>query len=72
MNREHLFAFLWLRWRLQVNQFRKAGALNAILFFFVVGFALVGSVVLTRRVQRQVDHEQSLDHEVVLMRACES
>ena len=24
MNREHVSAFLWLRWRLQVNQFRKA------------------------------------------------
>lgn len=44
MNREHLLAFLWLRWRLQVNQFRKAGALNAILFFMVVGFAIVGSI----------------------------
>jgi hypothetical protein len=44
VNREHLLAFLWLRWRLQVNQFRKAGALNAVLFFMVVGCSIVVSV----------------------------
>lgn len=45
MNREHLLAFLWLRWRLRVNQFRKAGTVNAVFFFiFVVlaGFAAIG------------------------------
>ena len=31
MNRRHLTAFLWLRWRLRVNHFRKAGAANAAL-----------------------------------------
>jgi len=45
VNREHLLAFLWLRWRLRVNQFRRAGTANAVFFFiFVVlaGFAAVG------------------------------
>jgi hypothetical protein len=39
MNREHLMAFLWLRWRLRVNHFRKAGAVNAAL---VTVFAVLG------------------------------
>lgn len=40
MNREHFLAFLWLRWRLRVNQFRKAGAVNAALFVvFMLGVA---------------------------------
>jgi hypothetical protein len=42
----HLRAFVWLRWRLSVNQFRKAGALNAVIFFVAVGFALAASVGL--------------------------
>lgn len=48
MNREHFLAFLWLRWRLRVNQFRKAGTVNTILFFaFVVavGCAALGLLV---------------------------
>lgn len=47
MNREHLSAVLWLRWRLRVNQFRKAGALNAALFIaFAVGCAVASVVML--------------------------
>jgi hypothetical protein len=43
VNRAHLSAFLWLRWRLRVNQFRKAGALNAVLFvLFAVATAVAG------------------------------
>src|SRR5262249_52187129 len=45
VNWQHLKAFLWLRWRLRVNQFRKAGALNAVLLIFalvVIGTAAVG------------------------------
>jgi ABC-2 type transport system permease protein len=48
VNWQHLKAFLWLRWRLRVNQFRKAGALNAVLLIFalvVVGTAAVGLFV---------------------------
>jgi hypothetical protein len=46
MNREHLRAFLWLRWRLRVNQFRKAGTFNAILFFAFVGLVTMAAVGL--------------------------
>lgn len=46
MNREHLKAFLWLRWRLRVNQFRRAGALNAAILMIVAYAAAVLSVVL--------------------------
>jgi hypothetical protein len=46
VNLAHLRAFVWLRWRLSVNQFRKAGALNAALFFALVGLVLVAAVGL--------------------------
>ncbi|MBN9517174.1 hypothetical protein J0H58_01430 [bacterium] len=47
MNREHLSAVLWLRWRLRVNQFRKAGTLNAVLFLaFAAGCAAAAVVLL--------------------------
>ena len=46
MNREHLKAFLWLRWRLRVNQFRKAGAVNAVLFGIFAVVCLIASVIL--------------------------
>jgi hypothetical protein len=43
VNREHLRAILWLRWRLRANQFRKAGALNAALVtVFAVACAAAG------------------------------
>lgn len=48
MNLQHLSAFMWLRWRLRVNQFRKAGTLNAVLFaiFIVLVFgAALGLLV---------------------------
>jgi ABC-2 type transport system permease protein len=44
VNREHFRAFLWLRWRLRVNQFRKAGTLNAVLFFVFVVLVLIAAV----------------------------
>jgi len=48
VNWEHLRAFLWLRWRLRVNQNKRAGAANVwiqrvILFF---GFAAAGVMLL--------------------------
>ena len=46
MNREHLKAFLWLRWRLRVNQFRKAGAVNAALFMIFAVVCLIAAVTL--------------------------
>jgi hypothetical protein len=47
MNREHLKAFLWLRWRLRVNQFRKAGAVNAVFFAIFAVCCLIAAVILT-------------------------
>lgn len=46
MNWEHFRAFIWLRWRLRVNQFRKAGAINLAFFVIVVVMTAVGSVGL--------------------------
>lgn len=42
MNWQHLQAFLWLRWRMMINQWRRAGALNAVLMtiFAVCAVAL--------------------------------
>jgi ABC-2 type transport system permease protein len=46
VNREHLRAFLWLRWRLRKNQFRKAGAINLAFFAIVVAMTAIGAVGL--------------------------
>jgi hypothetical protein len=46
VNREHFKAFLWLRWRLRVNQFRKAGALNAAIFAIFAVCCLMAAVML--------------------------
>ena len=45
MNREHLRAFLWLRWRLRVNQFKRAGTANAIILGILAGLAVFVGVV---------------------------
>ncbi len=42
MNPAHLRAFVWLRWRLRVNQLKKGGAVNA----FLLVILAVGAVVL--------------------------
>ena len=44
MNGKHFRAFLWLRWRLRVNQFRKAGTLSTVLFFVFVVLVLIAAV----------------------------
>ncbi|MGQ0636140.1 MAG: hypothetical protein ACT4QC_16125 [Planctomycetaceae bacterium] len=44
MNWQHLQAFLWLRWRLLVNQARRAGAINSILVTIVTAGALLVAV----------------------------
>jgi ABC-2 type transport system permease protein len=42
VNWEHLRAFVWLRWRLSVNQWRRGGAFNALLMIIVaVGLVVV-------------------------------
>jgi hypothetical protein len=46
VNREHLTAFLWLRWRLRANQFRKGGAVNAVIFAIFAALCLIASVTL--------------------------
>ena len=46
MNWRHLQAFVWLRWRLLVNQWRRAGAFNAVLMMIVSVAALVMAVPL--------------------------
>jgi len=46
VNLEHLRAFLWLRWRLRYNQFRKAGTVNAVFFFIYAVLAIVASAGL--------------------------
>ena len=46
MNWQHLQAFVWLRWRLLVNQWRRAGAFNAVLMMIVSVGALVTAIPL--------------------------
>jgi ABC-2 type transport system permease protein len=46
VNGEHLRAFLWLRWRLMANQWRRGGALNAMLMTIVAAGLLVMVVPL--------------------------
>jgi len=46
VNLEHLRAFLWLRWRLRYNQFRRAGALNAVFFSIYAVLAFMASIGL--------------------------
>ncbi len=43
MNRQHLLALFWLRWRIRVNQFKKGGVVNAVLLA-VVAVAALGLV----------------------------
>ena len=46
MNLAHLKTFLWLRWRLRVNQFKRGGALNAVIMAIVAWAAVVLSGIL--------------------------
>ena len=46
MNRQHLSAILWLRWRMSYNQWRRGGVINAILMVAIVWFVIVGSVAM--------------------------
>ena len=46
MNWRHMQAFIWLRWRLLLNQWRRAGAFNAVLMMIVSVAALVTAIPL--------------------------
>lgn len=46
MNRQHFWAFVWLRWRLRVNQWRRGGALNAAIMVVVAGACVVLGAVM--------------------------
>jgi hypothetical protein len=46
VNREHLKAFVWLRWRLRVNQFKKAGTVNAVFTALFAAMTLIAAVGL--------------------------
>jgi hypothetical protein len=43
---QHLTAFVWLRWRLSINQWRRAGTVNFVLMMIVAIGALVTAVPL--------------------------
>jgi hypothetical protein len=43
---QHLTAFVWLRWRLSVNQWRRAGTVNAVLMMILAMAVLVTAVPL--------------------------
>ena len=42
VNGQHFWAFLWLRWRLRVNQVRRAGPVNAVILAVL---AILGAIV---------------------------
>ena len=44
MNPEHLKTFLWLRWRLLVNQFKRGGAAGLVLTAIVAAVIAAGAV----------------------------
>ena len=46
MNWQHFQAFVWLRWRMMVNQSRRAGAFNAVLMMVIAVGAVVVAVPL--------------------------
>jgi len=46
VNRRHLQAFVWLRWRLLINQWRRAGAFNFVLMMIVTFGAIATAVPL--------------------------
>jgi hypothetical protein len=46
VNWRHLYAFLWLRWRIRYNQIKKAGALNAIITAMALISMIPGVLIL--------------------------
>ena len=45
VNWQHLQAFVWLRWRLLVNQWRRGGALNAVLMMILASCASIALAI---------------------------
>jgi ABC-2 type transport system permease protein len=46
VNGRHLLAFLWLRWRLRVNQFKRAGVVNTVLTIMFLAACVPGVIAL--------------------------
>ena len=46
MNWRHLWAFIWLRWRLTANQWRRAGKLSAALMIIITVSAIIAAIPL--------------------------
>jgi hypothetical protein len=46
MNSEHFRAFLWLRWRIRVNQLRRGGVANAVILIVLAAVVLLLGLVL--------------------------
>ncbi len=46
MNGQHLRAFLWLRWRLRVNQLKRGGILNAVILTILAVAGTIAAFVL--------------------------
>ena len=46
MNRQHFQTFLWLRWRLRLNQLKRGGTANAIILAVLAVFLVFSSVFL--------------------------
>jgi ABC-2 type transport system permease protein len=45
VNWEHLKTYIWLRWRLSVNQVRRSGAVGAIIAAFLTGLRALGGII---------------------------
>ncbi len=45
MNWEHLKTYLWLRWRLSVNQVRRTGSLGAIIAAILTALRILGGII---------------------------
>jgi ABC-2 type transport system permease protein len=46
VNWQHFRAFLWLRWRLRLNQMRRGGIVNFIVLMILAAIGVIASVVL--------------------------
>jgi len=46
MNGQHLWAFLWLRWRLRINQLKRGGIANAVILAILTVAAIASAAIL--------------------------
>jgi len=44
VNLQHLYAFVWLRWRLRINQIKHAGPINTVLIVVLAVLAVIGGL----------------------------